>query len=108
MRHHRLSVSPLERNRCQPLRDPELGHLIALRVHQPMRPYDLAIGAMKGMFGSIRHSHDEAPGTAGTQVDCTMGNAGPFTSPPLLQMLRLRPRLEQQPRAPLETACECN
>src|SRR5258708_3942231 len=108
MRHQRPSRILLERNRRQPLRAAELGHLITLRVHQPVRPHDLAIGAMKGMFGFIRHPHYEAPRTTGTQIDCTMSNAGSFTSPPLPQMLRLRPRLEQQPRAPLEAACERN
>src|SRR6185437_646341 len=106
MRHQRPSLIILESNRRQPLGIAELRHLITLRVHQPVRTHDLAIRTMKGMFRPIRHSHEEAPGTTGTQVDGTMDNAGPFTSPPMSQMLRRRPRLEQQARAALETACE--
>src|SRR5579859_2474317 len=106
MRHQRPFWILLERDGRQPLGVADLGHLIALRVHQPLRPDDLAIGTMKGMFGSVPHPHDKAPRTTGTQVDCAMGNARSFTSPPLPQMLRLRPRLEQQPRAALETARE--
>src|SRR5258708_4379764 len=90
----------------QPLGTSKLGHVITLGVHEAMRAQDLAILAKKGMIGSIRHPHDQAPGAADTEIDRAMCNARPLAAPPLPEMLGLRPRLKQQSRTAVEPTSE--
>jgi hypothetical protein len=97
-----------KRHGGQPLGASKSGHVITLGVYKPIRAQDLAIVTVKGMVGSVRHPHDEAPCAADTEIDRAMCNARPFAAPPVLEVLGLGPRLKEQVRLAMETARKFN